>query len=187
MAATKSKGNTSDIYLALLKLGNEKSLEGVTDDDVLQLGVKQGYLTNNEAQVIGHFGDYMPDQNPETMRKQRALWNLYNESFGPPVLNRRVLNVDGYFKLLEHEELVLARENAQSAKMFSTWAIIIALISLIVSAYQAGNPIALTDSQYQGITNTESVEAVAERIDALNGKLDSLIKATEVVKPKPAK
>lgn len=186
MTAKNSTGITSDFYLDLLKLGRERSLEGVTEEEVLKLAKKHGYFTDNEIQEVGNLSSVISTNDPKTAKTQKLLLSLFTESFvyGDKA---RALSSDSYFKLLEHEELELARENAQSAKIYSTWAIIIALISLLVSVIQAGKPITLNDTQYQGIVNTESVDSIAKRMDALNRKLDTLIKAAEAVGVKSTK
>lgn len=195
MAENKPKGITSDMYLEFLKFGLEKGFKGVTEKELLELAKKLGYFTAAEIQGVNRF--WHPEDttiDPEVIEKIDSIERLVFESFILYADKKRTLTYDSYFKLLEHEELVLARESAQSAKQFSTWAIIIAFVSLVVSsispfasAYQVGKPITLTDTQYQGIVNTESVDSIAKRMDALNGKLDTLIKATEAGKLKPAK
>jgi len=73
--------------------------------------------------------------------------------------------MNSHFQLLEHRELVLARDNAKSARIFSFWAIGIAFASLAASLYFSNQPIQITDTQYRGIV--KQFEIQSEKLDAL--------------------
>lgn len=96
------------------------------------------------------------------------------------------LETDGYFELLEYEELKSARKSSLIATWFAFGAIVISIISTLISIHysnkQLNSSVTLEKSQLEelntGLLKTTIIESTSniqnELID-LNAKIDSLI------------
>jgi len=170
------------IHLELLKYGREMGIDGVSWEDVPEFMVAHGYLNAAEHEALRE-ASMNARQCKSESAKEKILFveTLWDSSFelNPHHDTKRVLSVDSFFKLLEHEELELARKNAKSARRYSLWAIAIAFTSLLVSSvqalYQMNKPIVLSETQYQGIVDAQQATSIATQITTINKQLDKLI------------
>ena len=139
--------NKEDIYLAILRFGKAKGVIGVTYDELYIHLYKNEYITQEE---LAFFNERQKPHG-STRDKWLNICRLFEESF--PVTNngRRLMSMDSYFKLIEHQELVDAKNNSLSAKRFSYAAIFIAVIAPTASLYfayeQSQKPITLSEAQ----------------------------------------
>ncbi len=173
------KKNKEDIYIEILKLGRDHNLEGVTEEDLWKLAYDKSYLTKEEFDEVNAI---QPRENVSvpTRRKADAISQLFIECFetvsrgnDPEV---RTLNMNSRFQLLEHRELVLARDNAKSARVFSLWAIGIAFASLAASLYFSNQPIQLAETQYQALVRAApDLTPITGKLDRIDTKLRALI------------
>lgn len=124
-----------DLYIKILRRFRENGFNGTTDSEIFELAKQEGYLSDDEFKAyidksitnisgdgkykIGIIGHYIGD-----IRKTTSSLR------GKPV---NILSKDSYFDLLEYDELKLAREQANSARKYSTWAIIISLFAALSS------------------------------------------------------
>jgi len=165
---------SNDAFLELLQFGKQKGLDGVSFRALFEFGRKIGYLTESEFNEIIN---KPPHEVHEGLahEKKFALTRIFDETFHAchTVDGNRILSVDSYFKLLEHDELVLARENAKSARWFSIAAIAISFISLLTAFYLSNQPIHVENEQYKEIVM---------QFETQSEKLDVLIERTEKIK-----
>lgn len=165
---------SADQYIGLLQLGREKGLHGISNDELLDYGFESGFLTDSELSTLKGSNNWK-NIEPEIAHKGYILSALKFELFETDhylfeydnhadiIDKHHFLKADSYFKLLEHEELVLARESATSARRFSLAAITIALLSLVASIILSRVPITLTDEQYQGIVARKPITISEEQ------------------------
>ena len=138
------------VYLSILKFGKARGIVGVTYDELYDHLYDEGYITQEEVRFFKKNGRNV---DGEQTVKYLNISRLFEESF--PVVNngKRLMSMDSYFKLLEHQELTEAQNNAASAKLFSYIAIGIAIlapvISIGVSLYQSQKPVSLSDEQIE--------------------------------------
>jgi len=186
MHTSKKVEQSKRIYLDLLKFVRERGLEGFSWEEIPELMADLGYFNADELQAMQE-ASFEARQCKSKSAKEKVLFTetLWQSSteISPHHETKRVLSIDGFFKLLEHEELELARKNAQSAKRYSSWAIGIAVASLLVSGaqaiYQLNKPVVLSETQYQGIIDTQPVSDISTQISILNKKLDELINVSK--------
>ncbi|MFT5700904.1 MAG: hypothetical protein ACI8ZB_003789 [Desulforhopalus sp.] len=150
-----------DIYISILEYGKEKGLEGSTYEEFYQHLMAHGYLSAEEVERFN---------NPQTLgeeekKKRLNILRLYKDCFSNYMGGNRTISLDSYFKLIEHQELVEAQQNAKSARSFSIGAIIVALISILISVVfsilQFHQPILLDANQFNEI-KTKAAEIIGE-------------------------
>ncbi len=138
-----------DIYIAILKYGKQKGISGVEFPDLTQHLLKKGYITEDEIRSIDSSGysNRLPDSKSE-YRRIKFIFDIHHEVF---VTGARGMNLDSYFKLIEHTELVEARKNSKLATILSFCAIAISLIAIIFS-YTASTK--LNQKQFDSLIKT---------------------------------
>jgi len=157
----------TDVFLKLLQFGQKNGLDGVSYEDLFEFGRDVGYFSETELNELKSENPHAWIPESVAHKKKWNLISIFEESYRKAGLpeDNLVLSVDSYFKLLEHEELVLARENAKSARQFSIAAIAISFISLLVALYFSNQPIRVADKQYEGIVR--QFETQAEKLNVL--------------------
>lgn len=107
--------------------------------DALEYGEKQ--LFKRQAITRQQLRKYLEDKGYKfiTNEEKRLLKDLGREAFfiyvGEPSNRKYYLNIEGYFKLLEYRELSDARKSSKEAKIYAIAAIVISIITLLVSIY----------------------------------------------------
>lgn len=204
----RPKKTEADTYIRLLEWAKERDLYGFSHEEIFEFGHSVGYLTAEELnQIKVHLkgeGKYLPE---ETMAKYRVLNRIIEESFNNYRVNpnevRCFLSLDSYFKLVEHTELVEARESAESARKYSLTAIGISVfavaISVFVSIWASTRPTELTDHQIERIErlqfDSNSIESelgtiknenvkMSKALQDISGDLSQFIKELEINKSK---
>ena len=162
-----------DIYISILKLAKEKELEGFDYNDIYDLAEEKKYLSNEELDKIKNNNiDYRDDILKNKKIKLEAIFvEVANMQFSCSD-KKSIMSFESYFKLIEHEELSEARKNAREARWLAIIAIIISLISVLLSSKptELKNPVKLDDGQWQEIQNSKV------DISNLKSKLDVIIK-----------
>jgi hypothetical protein len=134
-----------NIYLDALEYG-EKQL------------IKKKSITRQELQTYLESKGY----KFTTKEERRLLSSLSREAFFinydiDPSNRRYYLNIEGYFKLLEHRQLNDARKSSREAKRFAIIAIIISILtliaSIILSIYSIEQKMVIDDKQFRVIEN----------------------------------
>lgn len=148
------KSTKNDIYIESLKYGKEKlaNFEDFTRDELRKYLIDKGYSLSQKSPT--HIIDF----------KDAAFESLFGRVFAfsknPDTGNQRFwLNLEGYFQLLEHEELKDARKSSNRAMIVSIVAIIISITTLIVSIHYSqlalNEPITINNSQLEELTQTQ--------------------------------
>lgn len=146
-----------DIYIVILEYGREKGCAGTTYHDLYEHLCEKGYLSDYELE---QFKIGQPDD--DTLKEKYTQINrLFEESFtGFNTSNERhirLMTMESYFKLIEYIEIVEARENAQSAKLFSLIAIALAAFtligSIIMAVIQSQQSLVINETQLNALTS----------------------------------
>jgi len=109
-----------DLYIEMLRYGKQHLADGVTESELLS---------------------YLQKLQPESVLVQSSgtFFNTFDEAFpfiGELSLDgRRFLSMEGYFNLLEHDELQEARQSSRNALWVAIGAIVISAILAGVSIY----------------------------------------------------
>ncbi len=87
---------------------------------------------------------------------RREVVEILTQYPNKPMLDwRYAISFEGYFKLIEYDELKLARVNAQDAKKYSLIAIFISLIALMIGIWQVIVPVKIDETQYLKIDGVQ--------------------------------
>jgi len=108
-----------DIYIELLRYGKKHLADVVTFPETLS------YLQNIQP-------------GAGLLQSEEAFYSTFEQVFkqmGAASNRRWVLSMEGYFNLLEHDELQQARESSRKALVVAIWAIGISGILAAVSVY----------------------------------------------------
>lgn len=179
-----------DIYISILELGKDKGLSGVTGKDIYEYLKRKKHITCNELRLF--ITPESTDEGKEAAKKQRKISRILEDVFRPHSgieatdVEERVMTMDSYFKLLEHQELVEARENARDARKeaakaskLSLIVIILAIVAIVVSAgftcWQIFQPITINSEQLNQLTTPSFKEAnIVTNINAVSNKQKNL-------------
>lgn len=137
-----------DFFIKILKYLKWKGLEPTSVKEIYQLALKNHLLTKEEYEQIN---SDPRDGSTELGLKLDRIYYLFQECTHlgqcEPDTDHRVMTLDGYFKLLEHDELKEARKSSRFAQVSSVIAIIISIITMVISIYFSLEQIKLaTDS-----------------------------------------
>ena len=135
------KSTTEDVVITLLRIGKQCLHDGITYSDVKTRMEESGldyeptllrylFLKMFEPLPIGYSGN-------DNHRTTRDI--------------PHGLRVDGYFNLLEHDELNEARQSSRRATYFAAFAILISVVSIIISMIST-DTVRLDDQQVREIT-----------------------------------
>jgi len=96
-----------DIYIDLLRYGSEHLVDGVTIPE-----------------VMAHVREFQPESR--LVESENSFKSTFTHVFHPIwETDRYVLSMDGYFNLLEYDELQEARQSSRNALRVAVWAIAI--------------------------------------------------------------
>ena len=129
------KDRIDNFYFELLKYGKENLQNGLNMEDVYQLAIRKGFLTEQEHNNILK----PPDEGilDTTKVKENVLSYLYVSCFDgihpSENIDRRILKHESLFNYIEYVELTEARSSAKHAQIVSWIAIFLTVLALIVS------------------------------------------------------
>lgn len=151
----KNTNSSDDVYISILKLGKKNGVKGVAYDELYENLHNEKYITVTEREQL-------KNSAREVRYLKQSIDKLLEESC-PSTTERtsgvraRVMSMDSYFKLLEHEELIEVKNSSNSARKFSIIAIAIAFISLFVSLLFGFKPTTINESQIDRIIKSISL------------------------------
>lgn len=162
-----------DFYITTLKYGRDAlaKSEDVTYDKV-KSHVKEIHPNINDAAFLRMFFSEFD------ALKDSGSSNLHHIQQNTP----HVLNIEAYFRLLEHTELQEARASSRQALQRSTWAIVIsaflAVASMGAQIYQLNTPanVILSERQVERMLSTASAP---RQVVLDQSQLESLLKSGE--------
>jgi hypothetical protein len=145
-----------DLYISILRFGKEHLEQGLTFQKLLD-HLDKIKLKYDETSVIVFFNElFMCKRHPEGN----------NVSQKPKDNEVYFLENEGYFKLLEYEELSEARQSSKKATTIAIIAIVISIIASTFSIYysnmQLNTPTKIEESQIKIISNEKVVETVKD-------------------------
>lgn len=144
------KMDENDSYIALLELGKNNVLEGVSYKEIRDYLYKHGYFSDeNELRlktlIISCFHLY------DSGNSISSGWEFFDNNSD----TRLCLDLESYFSFLEYVELNEARQSSKIAHVWSVIAMIISIITLLASIYfsnkQLGAPITIESTQFDQI------------------------------------
>lgn len=113
-----------DIYLGMLRFGREKLYDGLTNQDLVDYLIKSGHKNISIHSILLH--QYF-------FKVYFAKDNVMN--YPPNPSERFYLQPECYMQLLDYENMLEARRKAKQARWYAIIAILLTLVSLIVSIY----------------------------------------------------
>ncbi len=155
--------------------------EGAEKHDPYILGFKYAKqkLLDSEKITISSFSDYMRENGFDDNRLVKKVFmsivipgydqgnigetQLYRDGYIGSPDNEFDMLSSAYFNLVEMEELFEARKNAQQAKNFSTWALIVSVIATLAALVSLVRPQNLTIDSRQFELLTKSLNNVSTK------------------------
>jgi len=144
-----------DIYINALEYGKSHLLDGVERDQFQPYMESLGYRFDNDAAKVN-------------------LNDIFNSVFGAAVggghagIDKYHMDIDAYFRYIEHQELTEARRAAKQATYLAIGAIILSVLTGVFSIWQSSKPIFIADSQMNKVQelkfNAEKLELLLERL-----------------------
>jgi hypothetical protein len=160
------------IFIALLEHGEEQGLKGTSLAAVLQWAEEEGYL---------------PEKDDPVYKEQKGLLRgLFFESFEQNSVvsssaNSWGLKIEYYYRLLEYRELTEARTASSRAQITSIAAIILSLLTIILSGYigylQLKSPVKLSNTQYSELI--QKSEKLIKSNEVNGSRVDKLVEIME--------
>ncbi|NKI16127.1 hypothetical protein HCU74_01720 [Spongiibacter sp. KMU-166] len=159
-----------DVYIEILRYGRSKIGEPITFDELKSHLESEGYEFDDFA-AEQFFSDLFVDKGLPRGNKPGQLRNE-GEFF---------LEHEGYFNLLEYEELIEARRSATQATLFAAIAIIISTVSTGASIYfsrlQLERPTQIDEFQVHKVLATIELER-----KSINGQIQGVESAVSELK-----
>jgi hypothetical protein len=160
------------IFIALLEHGEEQGLKGTSLAAVLQWAEEEGYL---------------PEKDDPVYKEQKGLLRgLFFESFEQNSVvsssaNSWGLKIEYYYRLLEYRKLTEARTASSRAQITSIAAIILSLLTIILSGYigylQLKSPVKLSNTQYSELI--QKSEKLIKSNEVNGSRVDKLVEIME--------
>lgn len=147
-----------DLYIAILQFGRANLGKPIEFSDLREYLISEGYEFDDFA-VSQFFSALFIDS---TLPRGNIPGKL-NEK------GKFFLEHQGYFNLLEHEELESAKTSSFWATIFASIAIVISIISALCSVYysqlQMKTPISLNQLQFEKMSNVNIEKNISTLID----------------------
>jgi hypothetical protein len=152
------EGMTSNIIVEILKYGREK-----------KPGKEMGFTRDNLKTHLKNLGfkmDYEDDQTTNIIFDNCFMSNV-------PGKGLYVMKADGYFTLLEYEELEEARASSKQANVWAIVALSVSIVGTLLS-------MALSIKQINGATEIKQnqIDQITNALNVQTRQIDSLIKVT---------
>jgi len=134
-----------DLYIAILKYGKEHIGENVTPGDIKK------YFKENNYEIDVPSGAF-----------QRLFFDVFSDPKGRGFNDNLpcIMNMEAYFRLLEHEELKEARQSSKEARKYAIIAICISIIAMVISIIfsiiQIITPTKIDNTQFQKLIQPAS-------------------------------
>ncbi len=115
-----------DIYLTMLRFGRLKLKDqhGFTINEFIEYMHKEGFADLSEKSIILHH--YF----------KKVFFSNEEYQYPPEHWVRHFLKPECYMQLLDYESMNSARKEARTAKWFSIAALLLSVISIIISLYR---------------------------------------------------
>ncbi|TWX64598.1 hypothetical protein ESZ36_20095 [Colwellia demingiae] len=156
-----------DLYIAILHFGKANLGKPIKFIDLREHLTSEGYEFD-EFSVSQFFSALFVDS---TSPRGNTPGKLNKEG-------RYFLEHEGYFNLLEHEELVSARTSSFWATIFASIAIVISIISAVCSVYysqlQIKTPVTLNQLQLDKMNNVNIENSINTLIDISKQNVTSI-------------
>lgn len=150
------KEKRDDLYIKILSFGKQNLGKPFKFSELKTYLNDEGYEYDDYA-VTQFFIALFAD-------KKRPTGNIPSEI--PHENGEFFLQHDGYFNLLEHEELVSARKSSLNATIFASIAIVISIMSTGISIYfsniQINKPITIEQPQFEKLINSSTEELLKQ-------------------------
>lgn len=160
------KLDESSIFVRILKLGEEKGLIGINENQFGEWALSQPEIKSEHD-----------DAFQKALRIFRESFDRLDKSHGIP--DEYVLKNEYYFRLVEFRELELARRSAVEANRHSKLAIAISVVAIIVGAAatftQLASPISIDEEQAQQFMKYQN--DIIEELRSLNKSMQPSAKA----------
>jgi len=167
-----------DIYIEVLKFGRENLHKAITFKDLT------GYLDKHKI----NYNDFITKHIfiSKFINQKGQGRNINNE---PDKNGLFILGNEGYFNLLEHEELKSANSSSRTATYFATAALLVSIIATSLSTYffyrQQDSVTRLDELQIKKIlsikdtnTNTQLKDIIQKQIEIID-ELKKIVQSDE--------
>ncbi len=151
---------TDDLIVEILKYGKTK-----------KPGKEQGFVMNDIVNHLKGLGFKMDLEETTTLNVIMGRCFMINI----PSTGQYVMTADGYFTLLEYQELQEARESSKSA---NKWAVIALTISIVATLSSIGFSVKQIYTPTE--IKSEQVDQITQTINKQNILIDSLLKITKL-------
>ena len=158
----------------------DKGVEGATWNEIIDLYFSKGFLSETEKnELINNYkfdGIHNSCISDETSEK---FINLVNSFYVSETFTRKKDKIyilfDGLMSILDFVELKHAKKNSNEAKKYSSWAIGISIISLVVSiiigSIQLNSEIKIDTNQFdilKKVSNKQAIDSINKQITKNN-------------------
>lgn len=143
-----------NLYSSIIKFIGDKELLGATYVELLKHGLDLTYFTQKEYEMLVINGQFKPtDQQPvrDKWLNFDFLCNEISRQVGQNTGVKYVLKAEFFIYLRELEELEFATKTAKEAKIFSTFAIGISILSVILATIQYFSSVNINSEQIDQI------------------------------------